>query len=316
MRVVFMGTPEFAVPTLERLHEQGHSLLAVVTQPDRPAGRGRRLTPSPVKERALKLALPVHQPEKIKSEEAYILLRETAPEVIVVVGYGQIIPRRVLELPPLGCINVHSSLLPKYRGAAPVNWAIARGETMTGVTTMRLIFELDAGPILLQRSTPIGADESAPEVLARLAPLGADLLVETLEGLARGAIEPREQNHAEATFAPILKREDGQIDWSLSAAEIANRVRGFDPWPGAYTAFRGKRLRIRRAHAIDGRADAGRIEAAAGAIRIGCGGGGLLEALELQLEGRNRIAAAEFIRGYQPDGERLGELPKEGASAR
>lgn len=305
MRVVFMGTPEFAVSSLEALHGAGHEIVAVYTQPDRPAGRGQKLTPPPVKQRALELGLAVEQPPKVRAPEVVERLREIAPRAIAVVGYGQLIPQSIIELPPLGCVNVHSSLLPKYRGAAPMNWAIVNGETVTGVTTMLIEKRLDAGGILLLRETPIGPGETAPELAARLAPLGADLLLETLERLARGEITPRKQNDEEATYAPIMKREDGLIGWNLPAAEIYNRIRGFDPWPGSYTTFRGRRLHIRRAQPADGPSpEPGRIDTAHGLI-VGCGGGTCLRIGEVQLEGKNRIAAEDFVRGYRPRADEL-----------
>lgn len=307
MRVVFMGTPEFAVSSLQALHDTGHEIAAVFTQPDRPAGRGHKLTPSPVKQKALELGLAVEQPAKVRTPEVVERLREIAPQAIAVVGYGQLIPQSIIDLPPLGCVNVHSSLLPKYRGAAPMNWAIVNGENVTGVTTMLIEKRLDAGDILMMREAPIGLDETAPELAARLAPMGADLLIETLGKLDRGEITPRKQIEEEASYAPIMKREDGLIDWNLSASEIYNHIRGFDPWPGSYTMFRGKRLHIRRAKPTDRPSlDPGRIDAAHGLI-VGCGGGTCLRIDEVQLEGKNRIGAEDFIRGYRPRvDERLG----------
>ena len=308
MRVVFMGTPAFAVPTLGKLVETGHEVLLVVTQPDRPVGRGRKLTAPPIKQKAAELGLAVYQPEKIKTDEAFERLQALAPDVVVVVGYGQIIPQRIIDLPRHGCVNVHSSLLPKYRGAAPVNWAIARGETVTGVCTMKIVKRLDAGDVLLCRETPIGENETASEVMERLAPLGAELLIETLAGIEAGAISPRPQDDEASTYAPMMKREDGLIDWSLPAQQIHDRARGFDPWPGAYTTFRGKRLHLRSTRALDGHAAPGRIVEAGEALVLGCGGGGLLAASEVQVEGKARMRASDFSNGYQPaQGERLGE---------
>jgi methionyl-tRNA formyltransferase len=308
MLAVFMGTPPFAVATLEALVRHGDTVALVITQPDRPAGRGRKLTPSAVKQHAAELGLPVYQPEKIRAPEALERLREIAPEIIVVVGYGQIIPQTIIDLPRYGIVNVHSSLLPKYRGAAPMNWAIANGETTTGVTTMRIEKRLDAGDMLLKRETAIGTAETAPQLAERLAPMGAALLIETLEGLAAGTITPEKQDEAEATYAPILKREDGWIDWERPASEIFNRIRGFDPWPGAYTSFRDKRLHVRRARALtDASLPPGRISIGQG-LRAGCGGGTALQFDQLQLEGKQRITADDFVRGYRPaDGEVLGE---------
>jgi methionyl-tRNA formyltransferase len=309
MLVVFMGTPSFAAPTLEALHRRGHRVAAVFTQPDRPAGRGQKLTPPPVKAKALELGLAVYQPEKIRAPEALECLRGIAPEFIVVVGYGQIIPRAIRELPRYDIVNVHSSLLPKYRGAAPINWAIANGETVTGVTTMRIEARLDAGDILLRRETAIGPAETAPELAGRLAPLGAELLLETLDGLVAGTITPQKQDEAEATYAPILKREDGWIDWRRPAGEIFNRIRGFDPWPGAYTGFRGKRLHVRRAHPLTGVSLPPGVVSIRDGFQAGCGGGTALRFEELQLEGKQRISADDFVRGYRPaEHELLGEI--------
>lgn len=308
MRAIFMGTPEFAAPTLEAMLAAGIEVAGVITQPDRPAGRGQQPAASPVKRLALERGLPVLQPAKIKDPEAVETVRRIAPEVIVVVGYGQIIPRAVFETPPLGTINVHASLLPTYRGAAPIQWAIANGETATGVTTMRIEAGLDTGDILLQRRFEIGPEETAPELAARLAAGGAELLIETLRGLERGTIKPQKQNAAEASYAPMLKKEDGRIDWRRSAREIANRVRGFEPWPGAYTTFRGQLLHVRRARIAAGEAvRPGRLEVREGALLAACGAG-WLEILELQPEGRKRQTAREFINGRQPrSGEILGE---------
>ena len=314
MRVVFMGTPEFAAASLQALRGAGHEVVSVFTQPDRPAGRGNKLTPPPVKRKALELGLAVEQPDRLRAPEVVQRLREIAPRAIAVVGYGQLIPQPIIDLPPLGCVNVHSSLLPKYRGAAPMNWAIARGETVTGVTTMLIEKRLDAGDILLARETPIGPDETAPELAARLAPMGAELLLETLEKLERGEIEPRTQNDGEASYAPIMKREDGLIDWNLPAAEIYNQIRGFEPWPGSYTTIRGKRLHIRRARPADGPAlGPGRLDTAHGLI-AGCGGGTCLRIGEVQLEGKNRIPSEDFVRGYRPRPDEL--LGANGPNAR
>jgi methionyl-tRNA formyltransferase len=309
MIAVFMGTPPFAVPTLDALVQHGDEVCLVITQPDRPAGRGRKLTASAVKQKALELGLEVYQPEKLRAPEALERLREIAPEIIVVVGYGQIIPQSIIDLPRLGIVNVHSSLLPKYRGAAPMNWAIANGETTTGVTTMRIEKRLDAGDMLLKRETAIGPAETASELAARLAPAGAELLIETIEGLAAGSITPEKQNEADASYAPILKREDGWIDWQRSAPAIYNRIRGFDPWPGAYTSFRGKRLHVRRARPLtDASLPPGSISTRQG-LWAGCGGGTALQFDELQIEGKQRISADDFVRGYRPaDGEVLGEV--------
>src|SRR6266536_1901383 len=245
MELVFCGTPQFAVPTLERLSGSGFSVRLVVTQPDRPKGRGLELVPSPVKQAALKLSLPLYQPEKIKTnEELKAKLEQIAPDAIIVVGYGRIIPKWMLDLPKFGNINLHASLLPRYRGAAPIQWAIANGESVTGVTTMRIDEGLDTGDILLQREMSISAEDTAETLSPRLAAIGADLIIETLRGLQAGSMHPRKQDDSQATLAPILKKEDGRIDFSRGAPEIYNRFRGFQPWPGAFTTFRGRGLNI------------------------------------------------------------------------
>jgi methionyl-tRNA formyltransferase len=326
MRLVFMGTPETAVPTLRRCLEDGHEIVAVWTQPDRPAGRGNRLSAPPVKEFAVSRGLTVHQPAKIKTDEARELFVSHEADACVVVAYGRILPASFLDAPRRGCINVHFSLLPKYRGAAPVNWAIVRGEIETGVTTMRMDEGLDTGALYLQRALPIGDDETAPQVLARLAPLGAELLGETLARLDE--LEPRPQREEDATHAPILRREDGLIDWNASAFEIDRRARGFQPWPNAHTHFRGQRLVIYHtvprnapgepasgAQADDiatAQADAttlaGEIRAAHGDdLEVACGGSTRLRLSEVQLEGKRRMNARDFINGMRVRaGERLG----------
>ena len=311
MRVIFIGTPKFAVPTLSALHKAGYSVLSVITQPDRPSRRNQRLTPSPVKVCALKLALPVYQPWRIKFPEVLEHLKQAAAEVIVVVGYGQIIPRTILDLPKLGCINVHASLLPKYRGAAPIQWAIANGETFTGVTTMHIEEQLDAGDMLMRQEVQIGPKETTPELTERLAPIGAALLIKTLRRLAANQIVPVKQKEQEATFAPLLTRKNGWIDWTWPAVQITNRIRGFDPWPGGYTSFRGKWLHIRKAR-VGGTVSTlkpGQISLTASQLHTGCSKGTSLLIEEVQLEGKKCITASDFVRGYQPkQEERLGEI--------
>jgi methionyl-tRNA formyltransferase len=316
MRLIFLGTPAFAVPTLEAIVEAGHEVAAVLTQPDRPRGRGQNAAASPVKQAALGLGLTVYQPERVRRPEAVEYLRGIAADAMVVVGYGQIIPQAAIDLAPLGIINVHASLLPKYRGAAPIQWAIARGETRTGVTTMRIDAGLDTGDMLLKAETGIGPEENAVELGARLAAMGADLLVETLDGLRTGRIVAEKQDHAQATLAPLLKKEDGAIDWSQPAQSIHNRVRGLQPWPGAQTGFRGVPLQVWKTKSLalvnenksatgGSRADQGvRPTAAPGQfvslkpLVVACGEG-VLELLEVQLEGRKRIPAADFANGQR-----------------
>jgi len=300
LTLVFCGTPRFAVPTLKKLVEAGFQIQLVVTQPDRPKGRGLELVLSPVKESALKLGLPVTQPERIKNHADFQhQISAIKPDVIVIVGYGRIIPQWMLDLPPLGNINLHASLLPKYRGAAPIQWAIARGESTTGVTTMKIDAGLDTGDILLQQELPIAPDDTAETLSPKLAAVGANLTVETLRGLQAGTIHPCPQDHAHATLAPILKKEDGLIDFSRTANEILNRLRGFQPWPGAYSFFRGKNLQLRKATATGMTLPISELKVDDTHLFAGCGHGTALEIFELQLEGKNRTTAADFIRGYR-----------------
>jgi methionyl-tRNA formyltransferase len=306
--LVFCGTPAFAVPTLEKLVAARNRVHLVVTQPDRPKGRGLELVASPVKVSARKLNLPIIQPERIKNNEEFrTQLSALKPDAIIVVGYGRLIPRWMLDLPRLGNINLHASLLPKYRGAAPIQWAIASGETLTGVTTMRLDAGLDTGDILQQREIAITSEDTAETLAPRLAMLGADLMVETLLGLEDGSLLGRPQDDSRATLAPILKKEDGAVDFSRSAVEILNRMRGFHPWPGAYTKFRGKNLQILKARLASDRLPAAALQAAGASLLVGCGQNTSLELLELQLEGKNRGPAIDFIHGYHPKpAEKLG----------
>ncbi len=308
LNLVFCGTPQFAVPTLDRLVEVGFHIDLVVTQPDRPKGRGLELVSSPIKHRGLQLELPITQPESIKNNDAFrAQLANLKPDAIIVVGYGRIIPRWMLNLPPLGNINLHASLLPKYRGAAPIQWGIARGETVTGVTTMKLDAGLDTGDILLQQEIPIAPNDTAEILAWKLAAAGAKLIVETLRGLQTGNIHPRKQDETQATLAPILKKEDGLIDFSRPAAEILNRVRGFQPWPGAYSKFRGKNLQVWKAAALDRTLPSSELKTQGDRLLVGCGRGTAIELLELQLEGKKRTSADDFLRGYRPlPGEKLG----------
>jgi methionyl-tRNA formyltransferase len=308
--LIFCGTPRFAVPTLEKLAETGYRIHLVVTQPDRPKGRGLELVASPVKQSALKLNLPITQPEKIKTNDEFrAQLSAINPDAIIVVGYGRIIPQWMLDLPRLGNLNLHASLLPKYRGAAPIQWAIASGETVTGVTTMRIDAGLDTGEILLQRELAIEPEDTSETVAQRLATIGADLMVETLRGLPVGAIHLRPQDNSEATLAPILKKEDGLVDFSRPAAEIFNRLRGFQPWPGAYTKFRGKNLQFLKVCPTAEIVPQAELRVQADRLIVGCGNYTSLELLELQLEGKKRTSAKDFIHGYRPKpSERLGDL--------
>ncbi len=307
LNLVFCGTPAFAAPTLEKLVSAGFLVHLVVTQPDRPKGRGLELGASPVKQSALRLNLPIFQPDRIKSNEEFrAQLAALNPDAIIVVGYGRIIPQWMLDLPPLGNLNLHASLLPKYRGAAPIQWAIAQGETVTGVTTMRIDAGLDTGDILQQQELAIRPDDTAETLSPRLASIGADLMIETLRGLQNGSLHPRPQNNAQATLAPILKKEDGLVDFSRPADDILNRMRGFQPWPGAYTKFRGKNLQILKAQSSAAAPPEAELRVAADHLLVGAGNNTSLEILELQLEGKKRTTARDFIHGYNPKpGERL-----------
>jgi methionyl-tRNA formyltransferase len=301
LNLIFCGTPRFAVPTLEKLVASGHRIHLVVTQPDRPKGRGLELVQSPVKESALKLNLPITQPDRIKTNHEFrAQLTSLQPDAIIVVGYGRIIPQWMLDLPPLGNINLHASLLPKYRGAAPIQWAIANGETVTGVTTMRIDAGLDTGDILQQQQLAIAPNDTAETLAPRLAAIGADLMVDTLRALQSATIHPRPQDNAQATLAPILKKEDGLVDFSRSATDISNRIRGFQPWPGAYTKFRGKTLQIIKARPTTDELPPAELHAESNRLHVGCGQNTSLELLEIQLEGKKRTSAQDFLRGYRP----------------
>src|SRR5712664_2985358 len=310
--LLFCGTPQFAVPTLKHLLAQPEfEVLAVFTQPDRPRGRSHQISSSPVKEVALAANLPVHQPEKMRAPEVQELLQSYSPDFIVIIAYGQIIPARLLTIPKFGWINLHASLLPKYRGAAPINWAIVNGETRTGLTTMRIDAGMDTGDILLQRELEIGAIETAPELAARLSEAGAPLMAETLRGLAAGKITPRPQDHSQATLAPMLKRDDGRIDWTRTAQEIYNRMRGFVPWPGAYTSFRGQTRHLRSEPVSNEKRDTapGTLLLEDGDLCVVSGGATVLRLLAVKLEGRKFVSALEFANGARlKSGERFGHL--------
>ena len=297
VKIVFMGSGEFACASLEML-AKAHQLLAVVTQPDRPAGRLQKLKPSPVKALTKKWGFKCLQPLKVRDKNFFKELHAMAPEVVVVVAYGQILPKEILVLPRDGCINVHASLLPRYRGAAPVAYAILHGDTTTGVTTMQMEEGLDSGPILLQREEKILSEDTAARLEARLALLGAELLMETLDKLAKNQIQPRPQDHRQATYAKKLSKEDGHIRWTLSAEEIERQIRAFNPWPTAYTFWESKRLQIWSAKVSDLPAEPGVIaNLREDEITVGTGKGSLL-VTELQREGGRRMKAAEFLRGY------------------
>ncbi len=306
MKLVFCGTPRFAVPTLEALLHAGHDVALAVTQPDRPVGRSQQLSAPPVKQTALAAAIPVTQPDKIRNNAEFrAQLESIRPDAIVVVAYGRIIPPWMLSLPRYGCINLHGSLLPKYRGAAPIQWAVASGEAVTGNTTMLLEEGLDTGPMLLQQEIPISPDQTAADLFEVLSLAGAPLMVETLAGLADGSIRPRPQDHSRATLAPLLTRDDGRMDFILyTAAQLHNRWRGFQPWPGAFTYLDGKKLIVHRMQVSipsdpgpPSAAGPGTVSAGNKRLWVACSGGTWLELLELQLEGKKRLSTAEFLHG-------------------
>jgi methionyl-tRNA formyltransferase len=309
MKVVFCGTPRFAVPTLKHLLAQpDFEIAAVITQPDRPSGRGMKLKFSAVKEAALAGNVLVYQPEKIRAAESREWLQRLAPDVIVIIAYGQIIPAALLTIPRLGWINLHGSLLPRYRGAAPIQWAIANGESRTGLTSMRIDAGMDTGEMLLQEETIISPDETTPQLAARLAEMGAPLMARTLRGIGSGTLASRPQRNEDATYAPLLKKEDGKIDWSRTAGEIYNRMRAFTPWPGAFTTFRGETCHITGEPAskelsasppLDGRpfdphAAPGTSRATQGAILVTCGGATELRLLSVKIAGGQAIEPSAY----------------------
>lgn len=307
-RIVFMGTPQIAAATLEELLRGADPVVGVVTQPDRAVGRGQHVSPSPVRKVAEAHSLPVIAPERIRTPEFLAALKRWQPEIIVVVAYGRILPQTILDLAPQGCLNVHYSLLPKYRGAAPAAWTIINGEPEAGVTTMKLVEKMDAGAIYLQESIPLIGDETAGSLQAKLTPIGARLLIETMRLLKAGSLITREQVESAATVAPILKKEDGLIDWTKSADEIERRVRGFDPWPGSFTHFGDKMLKVHRAKVI-ATEQTGRpgevIRTDSGGLWIATANG-ILELAEVQLENKKRLPGAEFVKGARIQvGDRL-----------
>jgi methionyl-tRNA formyltransferase len=298
LRLVFMGTPEFAVPALQRLIDRGEVVSAVVTQPDRPKGRGQHLAPPPVKLLAEGHGIPVLQPAKVRGPEFIEVMRELRPDLIVVVAFGQILPKALLDIPRHGCINIHASLLPRYRGAAPINWCIINGETETGVTTMQMDVGLDTGDMLLRKATPIDPDETAQALHDRLSLIGAEALGETLDLLVSGMITPEKQDDLFSSYAPMLKKEDGLIDWDREPQTIRNLVRGLTPWPGAYSFLGEKTLKILRCRVADGTGIPGTVlRADRSGLVIACRNGSLLVE-ELQLEGKNRLSAKDFLAGH------------------
>jgi methionyl-tRNA formyltransferase len=308
IRTVFMGTPDFALDTLRGLIEAEVQLVGVYTQPDRPKGRGKKMTPPPVKELALQHNVPVFQPQKLREATAVEELKALAPDLIVVVAYGQILPQAVLDIPQYGCINVHASLLPKYRGAAPINKVIVDGESETGVTTMLMDIGLDTGDMLIKRTLAIGADETAGQLHDRMAPLGREAMDETLRQLCAGTLKPEKQDDAETCYASMMKKDDGLIDWSLPAGQIHNLVRGLDPWPAAYTSLGGETLKISQTVVETGSGEPGSVICAdENGVSIACGEG-VLRIGELQLPGKRKMLAADFLRGHKlPVGTSLGK---------
>jgi methionyl-tRNA formyltransferase len=298
-RMIFMGTPEFAVPTLQMLIERGEEILAVVTQPDRPKGRGQQLAAPPVKVLAEQHGIPVLQPVKVRAPDFIEIIRELAPDLIVVIAFGQILPKALLDIPAQGCFNVHASLLPRYRGAAPINWCIINGETETGITTMQMDVGLDTGDMLVKNSTPIDPDENSSALHDRLALLGAETLGETLSLLRTGRLVPQKQDDSLTCYASMLKKEDGEIDWNKGAQTIRNLVRGVTPWPGAFTYLDGKTVKVYNVGTALGSGPPGTVlRADRQGLEVACGSGSLMIE-ELQLEGRKRLKAAEFLAGYK-----------------
>jgi len=301
MRILFMGTPEFAVPSLEALIQAGHPICGVFTQPDKPKNRGMKLLPPPVKLCAQAHQIPVFQPVKLRDGTALETIRALAPELIVVAAYGRILPDEILDYPARGCINVHSSLLPRYRGAAPINWAVLNGDEVTGVTIMHMASELDAGDIIAQASTPIDPQEDAQQLYTRLAELGGKLLAETVAALAAGTASRTPQDAAQATLAPMLTRELSPMDWTRPALALHNQVRGLIPWPAAVTELGGKRCKVYSTVCTEGRADAAPgtiLSADRDGIVVACGGGSALRILELQPDGGKRMKSADYLRGH------------------
>ncbi len=306
MRIVFMGTPEFAVPSLEALAASGHEVAAVFTQPDKPQGRRMTLTPPPVKLAAAGKNIPVFQPKTLKAPEEAARIASLKPDAIVVAAYGKILPKTILDLPRFGCINVHASLLPKYRGAAPVQAAILNGDAKTGVTIMKMAEGIDTGDILFERSTPIGPDENTPELTARLARIGAELLAETLRAVEDGTAEPKKQDDAEASYVSLVSKAMSPVDWSRTAQEIHNLVRGLYPWPAASAELEGHRLKLYRSHPA-GRefGEPGLIVPGTERFVVCCGEGTALELLEVQTEGGKRMSGSDFLRGHAAQGRKL-----------
>lgn len=308
MRIVFMGTPDFAVPSLQSLVDAGHEICAVFTQPDKPKGRGYVLTQSPVKELALKYQIDVYQPKTLKSEEAAEQIRNLAPDVIVVIAYGKLLPKAILDIPKYGCINVHGSLLPKYRGAAPIQWSVINGDKVTGVTTMYMAEGIDTGDMIMKAQTDIGPDETSGELHDRLSVMGADLIVKTLQAVKNGSAERIPQTEEGTCYASMLSKELARIDWKKSAQEIHNLVRGLSPWPVAYTSFQGKMLKIYKTRLLpDNGGIPGKALEVNGSFIVCCGDNTALELAEVQLEGKKRMSGSDFLLGHPLSGNKVFE---------
>jgi methionyl-tRNA formyltransferase len=309
MNIAFLGTSTFAVPSLVRLFEEGYKITGVVTQSDKPSGRGQEMQAPPVKRKALELQLPVYQPKSLKDEQTQAMFAALEAEIMIVVAYGKILPKWLLELSRYGCINLHGSILPKYRGAAPVHWAIANGETKTGVCTMQLDPGMDTGPVYLCEETGIGPEESVQEIYDRLAGIGAPLMSETIKGIVNGTLHARPQDHSQSSLAPILKKEHGFIDWNMTAAQIHNRVRAFNPWPGTVTKFRGRACKILKTRVAADQADStdpGLIVAYRHSLSVVCGGPSMLEVLTIQPENRKPVSGTDFVNGaHMQPGEKF-----------
>ncbi|MDO4459607.1 MAG: methionyl-tRNA formyltransferase [Clostridia bacterium] len=297
MNVVFMGTPDFAVPSLQILLENNYNVTSVFTQPDKPKGRGHKMQFSPVKELALKYDIPVFQPDRLKNDEIIAEIKSQCPDFIVVVAYGKLLPEAILNIPRFGCINVHGSLLPKYRGAAPIQWAVLNGEKTTGVTTMYMAKGMDTGDMLLKAETEIPVDETSGELFDRLTGIGADLLLETLKGLEAGTVKAEPQNEAEATHSPMITRELSPIDWNKSAEEIHNQIRGLNPWPSATSRYKDKGIKIHASNVIRGKGNPGEIFNYKGKLCVYCGDNAL-ELTEVQLENGKRMSGEAFLLGH------------------
>ena len=298
MKVVFMGTPEFSVPCLERLVSDGHEVAAVYTQPDKPKGRGHHMMPPPVKETAMKYDIPVYQPQKLRNSDAFEVLSEINPDIIIVVAYGQILPKNILDIPKYGCVNIHASLLPKYRGAAPIQWSVVDGETVSGVTSMQMDVGLDTGDMLLKAETEIGENETAGELHDKLSVMGAQVMSDTIKALQNGEITPEKQDDSLSNYAPMLTKELCPIDWNLTAKEVHNKVRGLSPWPGATAVCAGKLFKIHKTALVGAvKGKSGEITQSGKRLVVACGDGNGVEIVTLQAQGKKAMPAADFLRG-------------------